>query len=267
MAQLQRFAHRGYAGIAPENTIAAARCAHRHDADWIEIDVIPTGDGDVVVFHDNRLDGVAGSRGITDKTGLVWETPTADVTTAEVLESEESIPTLASLCEAVPQNIGLNVELKHCGTPTLRTEEALDPATRDTRKEQWQPFVADVVETLDRFGGTVLFSSFAEGALAALRDDAPTAALAPIVRNDVTVALELADRYDATAIHPSLTALGIGTINPAEASPSSAPVDRVHNNGYSVNVWTVRTWYQAHQAQRLGVDGIIADYPQLLSWR
>ncbi|MFB6211443.1 MAG: glycerophosphodiester phosphodiesterase [Halobacteriales archaeon] len=264
MTELQRIAHRGYAGAAPENTTAAARFAAENGADYVEVDVIPTADGDVVVFHDARLDGKDDSRGITNGTGIVWETPTHAVTESEVRTSGETVPTLSGLCDGLPAGVGLNVELKHCGAPSLKTGCVLDPVTRDDRAARWRPFVADVLADLGSFDGPVLFSSFAEGALAALRTQAPDASLAPIIHDDITVAFELADRYDATAIHPSLAAVGISQ---TVESPVTDPIERAHTNGYAVNVWTVTNWYQARQLETRGADGMIADYPGLTEWR
>jgi glycerophosphoryl diester phosphodiesterase len=48
-------AHRGGAGLWPENTLAAFEEAVRLGADGAELDVQLTRDGEVVVFHDNRL--------------------------------------------------------------------------------------------------------------------------------------------------------------------------------------------------------------------
>ncbi|HUO92191.1 MAG TPA: glycerophosphodiester phosphodiesterase family protein [Rhizomicrobium sp.] len=48
-------AHRGGAGLWPENTLAAFEAAVRLGADGAELDVQLTKDGEVVVFHDHRL--------------------------------------------------------------------------------------------------------------------------------------------------------------------------------------------------------------------
>lgn len=48
-------AHRGGAGLRPENTLAAFEDAVARGADGAELDVQLTADGKVVVFHDNRL--------------------------------------------------------------------------------------------------------------------------------------------------------------------------------------------------------------------
>src|ERR1041385_5599489 len=48
-------AHRGGAGLKPENTLAAFRDAVARGGDGAELDVQLSRDGEVVVFHDNRL--------------------------------------------------------------------------------------------------------------------------------------------------------------------------------------------------------------------
>ena len=59
-------AHRGGAGLAPENTMIAFRQAIDHwDADMLEMDVRLTADGRVVVLHDETVDRT------TDGTGRV----------------------------------------------------------------------------------------------------------------------------------------------------------------------------------------------------
>jgi glycerophosphoryl diester phosphodiesterase len=56
----QIIAHRGWSGRYPENTLAAIRAAIRLGVDRVEIDVQETRDGQLVVFHDYRLDRVYG---------------------------------------------------------------------------------------------------------------------------------------------------------------------------------------------------------------
>lgn len=61
-------AHRGGAGLRPENTMAAFRCAvDDWDADVLEMDVRLTADGRVAVIHDETVDRT------TDGTGAVHE--------------------------------------------------------------------------------------------------------------------------------------------------------------------------------------------------
>ena len=48
-------AHRGFRGIAPENTLLAARKGFEAGAQWWELDVAATSDGVLVVIHDDNL--------------------------------------------------------------------------------------------------------------------------------------------------------------------------------------------------------------------
>ena len=67
--QVDNVAHRGATGYAPENTIAAFDLAFDMKADYIEIDVQRSEDGDLVVIHDTTVDRT------TDGTGHVGELP------------------------------------------------------------------------------------------------------------------------------------------------------------------------------------------------
>ena len=52
-------AHRGASADAPENTIAAFREAARQGADGVELDAQICGSGEIVVWHDERLNRLA----------------------------------------------------------------------------------------------------------------------------------------------------------------------------------------------------------------
>ncbi|MCU4927048.1 glycerophosphodiester phosphodiesterase [Halobacteria archaeon AArc-dxtr1] len=252
-------AHRGFAGVAPENTVGAALAATEAGADAIEIDVRPAADGTPVVFHDDRLDGARDGRPLTDATGLVTETSLETVTGATVL-GREPVPTLSQLLAAVPDTVTLNVELKAPG-------DAAETVDSNTARERWQPFVDRVVADCDGFGGDLLFSSFAEGALAALRERAPGYDAAPLIWDDLETGLEIARRHDCEAIHPPRNAIaGTGLTDTTYAGlPAGEPdVDLLtvaHEEGRAVNVWTVETWTQFDQLAAAGVDGVVAEYP------
>ncbi|MDH3408508.1 MAG: glycerophosphodiester phosphodiesterase family protein, partial [Gammaproteobacteria bacterium] len=51
-------AHRGASGYLPEHTLAAKRLAHDMGADYLEQDVVASGDDELVVLHDIFLDRV-----------------------------------------------------------------------------------------------------------------------------------------------------------------------------------------------------------------
>ncbi len=57
------FAHRGGAGLSPENTMAAFGRAHALQVDGLEMDVRLSRDGRAVVLHDSTLDRTTALRG------------------------------------------------------------------------------------------------------------------------------------------------------------------------------------------------------------
>lgn len=105
-------AHRGFSGVAPENTLAAIRRAIEVGADMVEIDVGLTSDGHVVVIHDETLDRT------TDGSGLLSATPFAKVRGLDAGSwfspefAGEKVPTLAEVLELVRGEILLNIEIK-----------------------------------------------------------------------------------------------------------------------------------------------------------
>lgn len=289
--QPEIIAHRGFAGVAPENTLAAFRAVAdgRHPASMVELDVVPCGDGTPVVFHDSRLDDGGRSRGITDREGRIWETPCEDVLDARVLGTDETIPTLDEALSVLLSDVGVNVELKNPGAQDLQPETALASSDLEPRRETWEPFVERVGAVLDRHDGEVLLSSFYEPAIAAASGLLPEYPLAPLFGTATGDGLVIAERYDCEAIHPSLELIP-GTPyyagdpelavsedrRPGSAGQESAVseilaeggdlFDAAAALGVDINVWTVETWHQADWLEAVGVDGVIADYPGVLAY-
>ncbi|EMA39755.1 glycerophosphodiester phosphodiesterase [Halococcus hamelinensis] len=267
---LLSIAHRGFAGIAPENTIAAMRaaCGDSADgpgADMVEIDVQPAANGEPVVFHDltlGRLTDVPPA----DRRRRVSETPLETLRNYSVLGSDERVATFAEVLDALPADVGVNVELKHPGTGQPRRE--LDPRDRSRGRDRWSPLVERVVRALDDHRNAALVSSSYEGALAAMRDVAPETPLAYLFWNSIEAGLAVTERYDCEAVHPSLDMVrGTDLFNsgyvPTGPFVDVDLVERAHETGRPVNVWTVTDWHQASQLRAAGVDGLIADYPGL----
>jgi glycerophosphoryl diester phosphodiesterase len=165
------FAHRGFAGVNPENTVPAVRAAVEAGADSIEVDVRRCGSGELVVVHDDRCDR------LTDTTGTVGETSLSTLQTLSVLDSDATIPTLTEVFEATPDEVALNVELKERG------------------------LAADCLSVFDRFANDVLVSSFDAEALCDLgnRSNCP---LALLFASDTATALDIARSLDCEAVHP-----------------------------------------------------------------
>ena len=83
-------AHRGASWDEPENTLAAFRRAIELGADYVELDVQATTDGELVVVHDP-----------------------VRATLAELRAYRPNVPTLEEVLEECAGRVGLAIELKH----------------------------------------------------------------------------------------------------------------------------------------------------------
>lgn len=115
MAKPLIIAHRGASRKAPENSMAAFEFAVELDADWIELDIQLSADGEAIVFHDDELDR------LTQATG-----PVADRKSSELVELEirdllgsgvggETIPTLPQVLQNIGGRCPLYIEIKSDG--------------------------------------------------------------------------------------------------------------------------------------------------------
>lgn len=230
-------AHRGSSGTAPENTMAAFRQAVAAGVDMIELDVRLTRDLEPVVIHDRTLRRTA-----------AWNRRIWHVTLAEARRLDagawyskafrgERIPHLDDVLEWLPGNIDLNIEVKTDGDPRPATifEHAVARALR--------PF---------RSVNRIMISSFDHRFLRRLRRLLPSVTLAALF-------LPLRDSGRSPAgIVESARASGLVC---STAWLRSRMVDNLHANVFFLYCYRVNTRLQLNRAIRLGVDGVITDYP------
>ena len=102
-------AHRGlHDASTPENSRESFRKAIAQGY-GIEIDVLLSSDGKVVVFHDRNLDRMTGLD--KDVDSLCWE----QLSALRLLETDEGIPTLKDVLDLVQGQVPLLIEIKNEG--------------------------------------------------------------------------------------------------------------------------------------------------------
>ncbi|MBT3359732.1 MAG: hypothetical protein HN403_08905 [Rhodospirillales bacterium] len=101
-------AHRGGAGLWPENSMTAFENTTRLDVDLVEFDVHPTRDGRLVVHHDPLLDRM------TDGAGPLNEKTFAELSELTIKGTDDGrIPLLSEVIEVFrPTPIALRIEIK-----------------------------------------------------------------------------------------------------------------------------------------------------------
>lgn len=166
---------------------------------------------------------------VTDASGPVGAFDHDDLRRRSVLGSGEGIPALVDVFEALPAGVGVNVELKEDG------------------------LAAEALAVADRFPHEVLVSSFEPGHLDAAREAESAVDRAIVFARAAGDHLALADRLDCTFVHPHLS-----------LCPGTDLVAAAHDRGLGVNAWTVETAAQARRLREAGVDGVIADRPDVL---
>ena len=106
--------HRGAAGHAPENTLAAIQKGIDLGVDFVEIDVRRTADGVLVALHDETVNRTTNGKGRVDQLSL------HDVKRFNA-GNGEPIPTVGEVLEAARGRAGLMLELKIVGVAQATT--------------------------------------------------------------------------------------------------------------------------------------------------
>ncbi|MEM8498230.1 MAG: glycerophosphodiester phosphodiesterase [Pseudomonadota bacterium] len=244
-------AHRGGAGLRPENTLMAFRHAARLGVDVLEMDVRQTIDGRLVLMHDETVDRTTdGSGAVADMSYLQLANLDAAYHWVPHQQSiEGSIPpyrgegiyppTLEEVLQEFP-DYRLNIELKEKG-------EALAEASCDLLKR------ANAQQR-------VLIASEHAATIRAFRSACPkiptATSYSETVGFIVNQTVGLLGFY-----HPRAHALEIPTSSQGIPLLTRARVEDAAAQGMHVLPWTINEQQEMRRILEMGVTGIITDYP------
>jgi glycerophosphoryl diester phosphodiesterase len=218
-------AHRGASAEKPENTLAAFRRALALEVDGIELDVHVTRDGVPVVFHDDRLYRLTGSRGRI--TGKTW----AELRPLSV-QGREPIPRLTDVLRLTRGLAVVQIELKSGPVaPVIR-------AIKAAHAIEW-----------------VILASFDMRLVAEARE------LAPAIPR---MLISEGRRAPAVLVRQLATCGAAGLSVNQRAIRSAAWVHHFQARGYAVWSWTVNDPAVAGRLAGWGVDALLGDDPALL---
>ncbi|MEU8600887.1 MULTISPECIES: glycerophosphodiester phosphodiesterase [Streptomyces] len=244
-------AHRGSSGMAPENTAAAIDLAVRQHADFVEIDVQQTKDGKLVNFHDCTMERTTNIKTLYPGrpryrvSDFTWkELQRLDAGTwFHKKYAGEPLITLDDVIHRIDRtHTGLLAEISPCGH---YTDIATDLADHLTTKPAY------LNRALTRHQLAV--QSFQPDDAHAFHTRLPT----------IPIGILDADRPTDTELQQLST--WADQINPQHTVTDQTLVDRIHQLGMNINVWTVDEPGAIRTMTNLGVDGIITDYPQTLT--
>lgn len=217
--------HRGACGYAPENTLSSFAKAIECNVDMVEFDVRRCASGELVVFHDAKIDR------ITNGYGHIASKSLDELKQLKVLESE-TIPTLKEVLEFIDRRVKVYIELKDLN------------------------IVHDVMHIIDQYVcskqwnyNDFLIASFDHTQLQKLK----------AIQNNIPIAVLMYGipiNFGAfiSEINAEIVCLD-------EEFITQEFVNDIHNRSMLVYVYTVNDIEDLMRLLSYNVDGIITDYP------
>lgn len=233
---MKNFAHRGFSGAYPENTMIAFQKALEAGADGIEMDVQLTKDGQLVVIHDERVNRT------TNGTGFV-----RDFTLDELKQLDASylykdktgvvaIPTFDEYCNWVKDTpLVTNVELKTGVYPYPGIEEKVWAMLQQYHLED-----------------KVIISSFNHYSILHMKK------IAPNVKYGLLTETWLVNPGAYTK------ALGVACYHPYYGSLTDDVIDELQAQGIEINTFTVNDENAVKRLLAKKIDIVIGNFPDMV---
>ncbi len=235
MSNVQRpliCAHRGASAVYRGNTLEAFHGARDQGADWVELDIRVTSQGELVVHHDaTYADG-----------RVVWATLASD--------RPKEVPTLEQSLQACA-GMGVNIEIKNSPGDFGGSEVPEDFSFEGQRVGDLMARVVSSRPQSLSEGQPIVVSSFDWPSLQQVRDLLPPLHTAWLFADLDRDPLQL-DRSAAA---------GDVAVNPWEPLIDQALMNRCTELGLQVNAWTIDAPDRIRELARLGVSSIITNEP------
>lgn len=228
-AEVAVIAHRGAAALRPENTMASVTKAIEDGANWIEIDVQETADGQVVVAHDSDFMKVAGNP------LKLWDATMDELAQIDIggwfdpVYADQRVPLLRDVLLAAKDKANVLIELKFYG--------------HDVDLEHRTIAIVEELGMTDQ----IAIMSLKYPSVQTVKS------LRPDWRAGVLAATAIGD---LTGLEGDFLAVSIAQV-------SSRLVSRAEDAGKDVYAWTVNDAVTMSSMISMGVDGVITDDPAL----
>lgn len=237
--------HRGAAGLAPENTLASIQLALELGVDRIEIDVQQTKDNKIIVLHDRTLRRTSTGNGFVKK-----------LTYDEILQfsagfkfnkfyNNEKVPTLEQVIDLIDGKVELLIETKYSYMYYPNIERHLINIIKNKNAKDWCKIISFNDRALFRINK--LDSSIKLGKL--------------FVGKHAHLPLSFDKGIN---IRPLKKYAFVDEVIVKHDYATRAIIDKVHDFGKELHVWTVNHEATIQKLIERGVDGIISDYPNLV---
>jgi glycerophosphoryl diester phosphodiesterase len=234
-------AHRGASAYYPENTMAAFQGAMDMEADMVELDVQLTSDGEIVVFHDEKISRCTNGRGRI--AGYSYdELKKLDAGSwFDKKFAGARVPALRDVLDLCKARIAVNIEIK--------TEAVTDVISGGIEEK--------CLRMVEQVGMRehVVFSSFDPRAVLHLRQ----------IDHQAPAAILFEKKYHGSML-PSqiIELLGADAFNCSRRELGRKWLADLKHHGIPVNVYTVNDEKNMNRLLSLGVDGMFTNHPDVL---
>ncbi len=229
----RNYAHRGFSGSYPENTILAFEKALEAGCEGIELDVQRTKDGELVIIHDEAIDRTS------DRSGLVKDMTYEELTKADFSYRYrgqcgfQKIPTLREYFALVQTwDIITNIELKTGVYEYLGIEQQVYDLIREYHLEE-----------------KVIISSFNHHSILRMKAIAPQLRCGFLSETWILDVGSYVASHCVEAYHPQFHML------------TAEETADLKAHGVEINTWTVNEETDIRNMIDIGVDGIISNHP------
>jgi len=233
-SQTKIIAHRGFSGIAPENTLIAFQKAIDIGADYFELDIHKSKDNELIVIHDKSIDRTSSD----NSTGVIAQLNYNELSELKVGYSskfkdsfkDEKIPTLKEALELAKGKIKVCIEIK----------------VHNVEKE--------VLKIIDEVGvkDEIIIFSFYYSVLEKIR----------LMDSTIPILYLKTKAEDETikkALAINAVAIGLGS----KSSLSKKHIENANKQGIEVWRWTVDDENEMKHLIDIGINGLITNNPDL----
>lgn len=221
--------HRGLSFTWPENTLESFLSAVENGFKWVEMDVICTKDGTLVCAHNHDLERE------TDIYGYIHEVNLKSVKIAFTGVNKGyhvgcRIPTLVEVLEKLPNDIGINIEIKTCSAFDFKGARALKKILKGYKSRN------------------VIVSSFNPLSLSIFKVQIGAAPIGLLLESKKYL-------WTANWLQPTFLHVRADMIN-------ESLVRFTKQKGMGIIVWTVNNREAIKYCFNKGVKGVITDYKE-----
>ena len=272
---IQVIGHRGASAYAPENTLASFRMAQDLGADWFELDVHLTKDGQVIVIHDDKVDRTTNGHGAVRDLTMDQLRALDAGSKKNATFAGEKLPTLAEALDLARSRSGLYLEIKDDDDDAalmaqiLRDTEGQTRPSDGTLRNMMKRIVDSGTRNLELTRKTI----------ALIRSHHMTRRVVVQSFSPIVCAIMLAEAPEIrteflgakSEKHPDFwqnfmrfgALLPVAGMNISEDAASEAEIRAFHDAGRTVAVWTVDDETAMRRLASWGVDAIISNRPDV----